>query len=208
VAWRWNPDAYRYYNEDNGQFIKFEVVMSFVDQSILGSHNAMETMGYMVSDGMLSPMDWHQGMRAEIKREYIRQYILGIGGLDQMTQADWGSIGGMLKEQYGWLNGFTDQLGELSEKQIIARSAMYSNSAREAFERAHSRTAAKWGADEELWVLDPAADNCPDCVELSLMGWQPIDTFKFPGQGATQCLTNCKCSKIYRNSVTGEEWEQ
>jgi len=64
VAWRWNPAAYRYYNEENGQFIKFEVVTNFVDLSILGSHNAMETMAYLVSDGTLAQMDWLLAMRA------------------------------------------------------------------------------------------------------------------------------------------------
>jgi hypothetical protein len=168
----------------------------------------METLAYMVSDGTLSPIDWHQAMRQEIKREYIRQYLLGIGGLDQMTYADWGSIGGMLKEQYGWLNGFAEVVGDLSEQQILSRSAMYSNSAREAFERANGRVAVKWGADEELWVLDPTVENCNDCIEFELMGWQPIGTFPYPGQGATQCLTNCHCTKYYRNSQTGEEWVQ
>jgi hypothetical protein len=124
-----------------------------------------------------------------------------------MTYADWGSIGGMLAEQYGHLDNFAAVLGDLSEAQIMARSKMYINSGREAYERAHARVAAGLGFDEEIWVIDPFADNCDDCLALAEEGWQPIDHFPFPGAGWTVCLTNCKCHKEYRNSQTEEVWE-
>ncbi len=132
----------------------------------------------------------------EMKGEYIRQYLLGIGGADKMTASDWGSIGGMLREQYRYLKGFADSLVGLSERQIAARIAMYINSAREAFERAKRKAAS--GATQERWVMDPEAEHCVDCVDYDSQGWQPIGTFPFPGDGSTECLTNCRCHKEYR----------
>ena len=205
--WKWDPIVSRYRNIETGRFIARETVLGYVEASTLATGLATDDLALMLTDGILGPAEWRLAMRSQIKREYIRQYILGKGGLEQMTQVDWGSIGGMLKEQYGWLNGFTDALPELSEGQITARSKMYINSAREAYERARARVAVDAGYDEEHWVLNIFADHCPDCEEFELRGWQPIGTFPMPGAGETVCLTNCQCSKVYRNSVTGEEWE-
>jgi len=146
-------------------------------------------------------------MREAIKDEYTQQYLLGRGGLSQMTQADWGSIGGMVADQYRYLGGFAREVavGNLSEAQVAARSRMYINSGREAFERARGRTEDE--ADEVAWTLNPA-EHCPDCLDLAALGWQPREPWPFtvaggmaiPGSGATQCLTNCRCFLDYRVS--------
>jgi len=116
----------------------------------------------------------------------------GRGGLGAMTQADWGSIGGMLKEQYRYLAEFAKAIaeGKLSEAQILARSRMYINSSREAFERAKARVAALLNLTEEMWVLNPQAENCPDCIYYSQQGWKPVaeEFYPVPGDGSTQCL--------------------
>ena len=49
--------------------------------------------------------------------------------------------------------------------------------------------------------------NCDDCLGYATQDWEAIGTFPFPGDGSTQCLTNCACTKIYRNSQTGYEEE-
>jgi len=49
-----------------------------------------------------------------------------------------------------------------------------------------------------LWVLG-AAEHCPDCLDLAGRGWMPIEELEqVPGDGNTQCLTNCQCSLDYR----------
>jgi len=139
---------------------------------------------------------WERNMREQIKEEYIRQYLLGRGGRDLMTPVDWGSIGGMCADQYRYLDGFAAEIatGELSEKQIAARSAMYLHSAREAFERARDR--AQPDVTEIQWNTT-AAESCVDCVAYADMGWQPIadDPYggNLPGSGGTRCLVNCRC---------------
>lgn len=104
-------------------------------------------------------------MRQEIKDEYIRQYILGRGGREQMTSADWGSIGGDLAFQYRKLDEFTAQIEEglISEAQAVARARMYTNSARQAFEKADIR-----------------ARGLPELPQ-------------YPADGNQICLSNCNC---------------
>lgn len=206
MTWAWDPrpKVLRYRDIETGRFLPRGEVLNYVDASIDASGIAGNLLGGYVYDGTLSPADFRALFREELKGEYTREYLLGIGGREQMTQADWGRIGGMLKEQYGHLDDFIAELeaGNLTPEQIAARINMYVNSSRESFERAHYQVAGKAGCDEELWGLG-ASEHCPDCLEFAGMGWQPLKTFPYPGQGQTQCLTNCQCTVSYRNSTTG-----
>lgn len=146
-----------------------------VTEAISISENVTESLGNMAGiapetqpQPLISADDFNQAMRREIKEEYIRQYIHAKGGRDQMTAVDWGSIGGMLKEQYGYLNVFTEELraGEVTPGQAATRARMYARSAREAYERGFARS-----------------QGIPE-------GALPA----MPGDGSTICLVNCGCA--------------
>lgn len=204
MPWGWDPTAKRYRDLDTGRFMLRSEVLAWVEESLDASTVATDQLAQFVIDGVVSPADFGLLMRQELKEEYIRQYLLGIGGRAQMTPADWGSIGGMLADQYRYLDRFVDEIatGELPPGSLLLRVRMYANSAREAYERAHLKNANALGMVEENWVLGDA-EHCSDCVAFAGMGWQPIGTFPFPGEGATECLTNCKCHKIYRDPASG-----
>lgn len=156
---------------------------------------------------ILRQTEFYTMMRERIKRAYIEQYLVGRGGRDQMTPADWGSIGGMLAEQYRYLEGFAAEVeaGELSQRQINARARMYIRSSKEAYERGRRRWLLSLDErdkpTEVRWILQPA-EHCPDCVAFASLRWIPLtdDAFGgcFPGSGCTQCLTNCQCFLDYR----------
>ena len=165
--------------------------------------------------GTLDVGTWQERMRGEIKREYIRQGLLGAGGVENMDAKRWGSLGGQIADQYRYLDDFAREIadGNLTEGQIRRRSEMYINSAREAFERAKERAAKEAELNEVRWELDPSpeVEHCegePGCTELSEMGWQPVDPWPFvasgrethPGQGDTPCLTSCRCTTRYRKA--------
>lgn len=207
AQWGWDPRSKRYRDLDTGRYMSLRTVLEYVDKSIAASGNAADTVTTMLINGNLAPGDFGDSLRDELKREYIRQYLLGIGGREQMGPRDWGSVGGMLKEQYKHLDGFIAEIkdGNLTEEQIRARVGMYVNSAREGYERAHERNAKALGMTEEKWELGEA-EHCDDCVAYAAQGWQPIGTFPNPGDGSTQCLTNCKCHVIYQNPETGARY--
>ena len=190
-----------YRNLDTGLLVSRTQVLEWVNISLGQSTSVTDTLASFVGGDSptLSPADWRLAMRQEIKDEYIRQYLTGVGGRDQMTPARWGQVGGMLSDQYRYLDGF--DVGELSEAQIAARSRMYINSAREGFERANKQIKVDAGATEEKWNLNPA-EHCEDCIAFADMGWQLIEEDAFggaiPGSGATKCLTNCKCGLTYK----------
>ena len=190
MPWVWDERTCRYRDADTGRYLSRSAVLGYVQGSldagrtstastISGGVNSAGTdlLANLAANGMLSPTDWHEMMREQIKREYIRQYMLGRGGRGSMTAVDWGSIGGMLREQYRYLDDFARLVadGTLSEGQIRARAAMYVNSAREAFERGKAR------------ALGIPAGELP----------------AMPGDGSTICLTNCNCDWVHEE-VQGE----
>jgi len=163
--WVWNLKAKRYQDTDTGQFMARVEVLSLVQGSLDASGNVTDTLAGLVAGGQLAPADWRDMMREEVKGEYLRQYMTGRGGREQMTYSDWGRCGAMLKAQYKWLEGFAEQVatGELSEAQIRARARLYVDSARQAYEKGNARA---------LGVPDLPA---------------------YPGDGSTMCLSNCAC---------------
>ena len=190
----------RYRNTENGRYVNRSDALAYVERSFDASRGVVNNYASAVAGGQISPADWRNQMREEIKGEYIRQYMLGRGGRGSMTDEDWGSTGGMLSEQFKWLDSFADEVaaGDMSEGEIAARARMYVNSAREAYERGHYR-AVRETKGEAHWDIDTGKENCDDCIAQADRGWIPIAEIDiFPGQGQTQCKTNCGCSMSYR----------
>lgn len=165
--WGWLEKAKSFINTVTGKVMgaaeKFGISLGIA--AAKGAETAPITAN--LASGAITLGAWETEMRALIKSEYIQQYLLGIGGLEQMTAQDWGSIGGMLADQYRYLSNFAAEIaaGSLTQEQIEARIQMYINSSREAFNRAKARS-----------------HGIPE-------GKLPA----MPGDGSTECLTNCKC---------------
>lgn len=177
MPWYWNTASNRYHHRDGTEyFMSRDEVLGYVQQSINAAGSATDQLAGLVTNGQLAPGDWNDLMRQEIKDEYIRQYLLGRGGREQMTAADWGSIGGSLRDQYRYLDGFYENVvtGELTEAQIAARARMYVNSAREAFNRGQARA---------YGLVLP----------------------QYPGDGQTVCLTNCGCDWRIEEVYDGDD---
>jgi len=122
--------------------------------------------------GDLTITQWHQEMRQNIKDLHVSSLVISRGGeWDTITQAEWGRVGRYLRDQYGYLNTFAEQLrakAELAamnldtfqnEKYIAARSALYGGNANATFWRG---------------------------VTYGLLP-------QVPGDGQTICRTNCGC---------------
>jgi hypothetical protein len=216
--WRWNETAHRYQDAETGRFISHTYALGLIQESIRQAIFATDTLAGYVSAGQIAIPDWTQLMRTEIKNEYIRQYLAGIGGRSQMTQADWGKIGNLLKNQYSRLDSFAASLPGMSEAQIRVRAAMYSESAGQAYEMAHAKVAKGWGADTAAWFVDPSLENCDVCLERQRMGPRPIgprggfmstvDGEVFPKDCTAPCLVHDGCFIEFSNSKTGQVYEE
>lgn len=176
--WTWLPGAKRYYNNETHRFASFAQVDAWAQETLRVSTSATESLAEMVADQRLNVADWQRAMKDVVKHEHIAKYVAGRGGLESMTQADWGRIGGVLGKQYRYLAGFAQEIadGTLSEAQIRARAAMYVRSSRDSFERAK---AAAMGAPELPAYPGDGTTECLCIISgesrvLTPGGWVPI----------------------------------
>lgn len=201
--WAWVEEQARYRDLETGRFVSGAQVQEWGSLALDASSDAVAELADMLNERQLNVHDWTLLMRDEIKDSYIQEYLFGKGGLEQMTQADWGSIGGMLAEQYRYLDNFARQIadGTVTESQIVARARMYARSAKESFARAQRHVAMDRGMTQVKWVLHPA-EHCRDCIAFAGLNWQNIEDDPYrgaiPGSGHTECLVNCACSLDYR----------
>ena len=195
--WRWIERAKQFISRTLGRLTK--PAQERLSQLNVKDHAArIKQATGQWGEGKLSVPAWHKTTRQDLKNLYIQNYILGRGGKVQLGPADFGSIGGMLREQYRYLDAFAKELaaGTVTPAQAAMRAEMYARSAKEAHERGKARA---WSdADEERWKVNPALENCSDCLDFQGQGWQPRGTFPMPGAGETRCLTNCGCELEYR----------
>ena len=115
--WGYSPEYKAYRNLTNGQWASRAQVQGWVTENIALAQNSVDSLATMMADDLIRVGDWQAVMRQQIKQSYIEQYITGKGGIEQMTQADWGSIGGQLSEQFSYLDNFAKEVaeGKLSE---------------------------------------------------------------------------------------------
>jgi hypothetical protein len=139
---------------------------------------------------------WQERMAKDLKDGYLTQYMIGRGGRQAMTYADYGRIGGHLRFEYRHLDGFAQEIaeGKLSAAQIRMRVQMYADGVRTAFYEGARAGKVDAGYTHEKRVLGPA-EHCPDCVSYAAMGIQPIGFFPPPGIGSV-CAHHCQCELV------------
>jgi len=172
-SWVWD-DAVKRYRSPTGQFISVKQLIPLRDEFLANRMSIVNNLADQLATGKISVQQWVLNMRSEIKIAYMTEYELGIGGRNMMTFADFGRVGGQLKNQYQYLNNFAAEIsqGKLSPAQIQMRSRMYIDSATQSFERARSAS----------------------------MGMPRLPAY--PGDGQTACRANCKCNwKIVERTV-------
>jgi hypothetical protein len=168
MPYQYLNDVYRYRDTETGRFVSQRTIDSYVRRSIESSTAATADLSKAAANLEIDGATFRLQAREQIKREYMRAYMLGRGGRNNMTSKDWGIVGQQLRQQYAYLDRFVADIGkgryDENPNGIQNRLAMYMNSARQAYSRA----------------------------ELEVRGIPALPMM--PGQGKTQCLTNCKCT--------------
>lgn len=150
------------------QSINSRDLVKYRDTTIANRKTISQTLSEQLKNGDISIDQWIYRNRTEIKSTYLRQYLRARGGRNLMTQRDWGILGHQLRNQYTYLNDFAKQIvdnPQWSDRYIAARLQMYYEASSEAHERARAESFGDVGR------------QLP----------------QYPGDGRTQCLTNCKC---------------
>jgi hypothetical protein len=140
---------------------------------------------------------WQAQMRELIANVHLNAALLAKGGKAQMTQADYGRAGSLIKFEYQQLEKFAIQIeqGLPLDGHFLQRAGQYAHAARHSYHVIDRREQEGRGKDEERNVLH-AGDSCDGCLSADASGWQPLGTLPLPGD--RDCKRNCKRTLIYR----------
>lgn len=163
AKWEYFPEEYLY--RKNGRKISEDAILRNISLYEAEQISSVQDLAYRLRDGDITIQQWTLQMREKIKRTHIVNYIIARGGVSRMTQSDWGRLGFVLRGQYQYLQRFAGEIaaGQLTLGQIQARSALYINAARQSYERGKTQGARN--------ITLPA----------------------YPGDGSSECFTNCRC---------------
>jgi len=143
IGWLFDPIR-RAFKAIGGRLLGRRQLVSVRDTTADAGAAEMRALAGRAARGEISADAFRAGMREAIRNVHGSQYILGRGGLDAMAASDVRTLGGLLRTQYGYLDGFVRDLGagRLSDAQAEARAAMYAGHGVGSFERG---VAAAWG---------------------------------------------------------------
>lgn len=199
---RWNAAA-RQYIAPSGQFVPRSMVRRALDTFITHTVGNMRAVSQLLVAGELSLAQWQLEMMALSKQVNLAGAAMEAGGWYQMGAAEFGRVGAKIREEYGYLQQFANQVesGEQRLDGTLPRRAMlYGEQGRVTYYDASRASAASQGFDQERSILTPA-DHCAECVDQAARGYQPLGSM-IP-VGNRQCRSNCKCFVVYRDSTTG-----
>lgn len=190
----YDPKSRRFRGPD-GRYIAASDIIGMRDRIIAAKQARTVTLVNNLYSGAMSPSAFVTAMRMEIKRTTMMEYMLGRGGVNAMTNADYTRIGNILKPQYRYLNTFVTQVmdGEVTQARALQRAGMYIDATRAANSRGNS---AAWDVNLPAYPgLHPgcaceldfqnredavhvywrtrSANSCPDCEGYE-SDWNPL----------------------------------
>lgn len=193
----WNATAKRYVDTSTGRFVGNAQIRNALDTAISKAKTEIASLGEDLRSGRITLEDWQVAMREQIKAQHLSSAALARGGFAQMTQADYGRVGGTVASHYRYLNNFVADIkqGAPFDGTFTNRVRLYAEASRSTYEAAAREVADDGGATEERNILG-VADHCDECISLTDDGWVPIGTMPPPGR--RQCGVNCRCRMTYR----------
>ncbi len=202
----WNEAARRYVEQRTGRAIAPEAVRATLEEVVSSYQAELEQLTDRLLAGQVSLAEWQGGMAGLIKMAHVTAAALARGGWAQMSPADWGLVGQLIKRQYWYLNRLAGQVDRGEQKlngRLLRRAVMYGEAIRGTNESVNRRLHQGLGFSEERRVRG-IADSCPTCVREAGKGWQLINSLAAIGQ--SECLTRCRCHFEYRKPDVGLVW--
>ena len=196
-----------YRNAQTGRIVGNMEARDVLDKTIQAAKGSESTrLMELLRGGNISLADWQVGMRDVIKNTHISAMLAQRGGVQNVTQSDYGRVGQIIREQYKFLDNFAQEIASGKQPldgRALFRAQMYQDAGIDTFETFSTIYHGAAGFDQERSVLDPQARHCKDCIDQDAKGWQT--TGNMIPIGKRQCNVNDRCTHLFRNSLTGEE---
>lgn len=190
-----------------GRFISYRAVRDELEIVLNASRDDVLTISKQLQGGEIGLDEWQVAMMRNVKQINTISAALANGGWTEMSQADWGAVGRIIRDQYKFIDNFSTEIfvGEQPlNGNFLRRADLYAQSGRGTFEEMIRRYQETDNLmEEERRFLGPA-DHCPGCLEQASRGWQEIGTLDAIGE--EECATNCHCHFEYRRQGPDGEY--
>ena len=168
MPYRWEPTAgvSGRYRDERGRFVASSTVRRELDRYLDNSDPA-KALAEALRGRQVSLADWEVGMRRVVKNTHLNAIALERGGWANMTPADYGRAGQIIREQYGYLKNFAADIASGKQRldgTLGVRAKLYTQAGRESFYRSKQANLAE-GVDMVRSVRH-ARDSCVECVSF------------------------------------------
>lgn len=197
APWSFDPISGRYRNE-KGRFISEASMQKLLDGRIEALSEQLKDFTKRLIEGNITLDQWQGSVREALKMNHLQAGIIGHGGRESLTQADYGRIGQRLRSEYAYLQNFANDLlgARISAPMALARIGMYAQAVRGSYWEGTTIRQEKQGYSLMRRILDPQAKHCDDCLRYAARGAVSIGSLPMPGQRCA-CMSNCKCRVQY-----------
>jgi len=171
--WIYRRNSGRFYNSQTQELLTRNQLIEIRDTFTLQVRAESRAISQAMIDGNTTVQRWLLDMQDMVRNTHTNQFMLGRGGVGMVNANDLRVVEQTITNQYSYLQNFANEVaaGNVSDGRLLARAQMYADAGTQSYERG---VALAYGL--------PTLPN-------------------YPGDGATQCLSNCKC----RWSVTEDE---
>lgn len=206
--YRWNQAAGRYIGPD-GRFVGQQTIRQELDKVLDSITDQMVNLSQQFRSGAIDGRTFQAESMRLIKQTHLAAGAMEKGGWANMTSADFGRVGQIVRQEYAYFNNLISQIENGTQRldgTLDNRMRLYGQAGRGTYHKFEREDRATQGYDEVKRILH-GRDNCragirPGCVEEAARGFVLLaDLVQI---GDTVCLSNCKCSLVYLRSATGE----
>ena len=190
------------YRTPDGRWIGKQDVRKIIDRDIETTQLRLAATAGEYQAGGLSYELWEARTLTELKRLHIAHAAAAKGGFAQLTQADYGLIGGKLKAQFRYFDGLRREIGRnpayAESARFKWRVESYAQAARTTYEAVRFNVEVDAGATHARRILH-AKESCPGCVGAAGAGWIPVDSMVMIG--GYECNVHCRCTIEYKTEA-------
>lgn len=192
-VYNYDNRAQRWRDSVSGQFLANETVVNEMRVHQNATHSTLESLTRSLYSGNINIAQWQIAVASELKDAHLAQAMFARGGRANMGQAEFGRVGQTLREQYGFLARFAEDIasGRQSLAQALTRVNLYGNATQQSYwsEYAQGNKGKKF-----YYRLSPA-EHCPTCLTRAAGNPYTFDNLQgYPGDGSTQCKANDQCT--------------
>lgn len=164
TEWEWHAKSRRYKNTTTGRFLSTKTVLGLRDQFVDARNAVIKSTSERLANETLAGSAWYATMKKEIANLTWGEFAFGRGGMGALTTDDHEQVNRMIAAQYDYLDRFATDIAD--------------------------GTVSGAGIVARAQLYGRAATAAYHQGETS--SWD-IELPQHPGDGQTQCHTNCRC---------------